>query len=164
MGLAAVFVLSACDYNSPEDYDPKRDYVKYLENKIKTLESDLESAKSGTNASPVDRNKLALDAAAKKYATFCSACHGADGKANSAAAAMNPPPRNLTDAAWQDSVSDERIYRLAEGGAAVGIGSTMPAWGAAISEETSKTWLPTFGISGNNIALWTVERRIFSLT
>lgn len=75
--------------------------------------------------------------AAQKFATYCSACHGADGQANGPTAmAMNPRPRNLTDAAWQESVDDARIYKvIKEGGASVGLSATMTAWGGLLSED-----------------------------
>ena len=135
--LAGLAVLAGCDYNRPEDYQAKADYHRYLEGKVRSLEAEL--AKRGpAGETKAEDPKAALMAAAKtKYQTFCVSCHGADGKANSGAAlAMNPKPRNLTDPAWQDGVDDARIYKvLDKGGAAVGLSSSMPAWGAAMSED-----------------------------
>ncbi len=74
---------------------------------------------------------------AQKYQQFCAACHGPDGAADgAAAAAMNPKPRNLTLASWQDSVDNERIYKvIKEGGASVGISATMAPWGGVLSDD-----------------------------
>src|SRR3989442_1592969 len=49
----------------------------------------------------------------------CSTCHGAGGKGDGiAGAALNPKPRNFTDAAWQKSVSDTHLAKvIVEGGA-----------------------------------------------
>lgn len=73
----------------------------------------------------------------QKYQTFCSTCHGAAGDGNGpGAAALNPKPRNFTDAAWQASASDERIAKvIKEGGASVGLSPTMTPWGSALSAE-----------------------------
>ena len=52
----------------------------------------------------------------------CSVCHGMSGQGDGpGAAALNPKPRNYTDAAWQASVTDDQIAKtIVEGGAAVG--------------------------------------------
>ena len=56
-----------------------------------------------------------MDADAKAhemFATVCAMCHGATGQGDGqAAAALNPKPRNYTDAAWQASVTDDRFAR-----------------------------------------------------
>ena len=56
------------------------------------------------------------------------ACHGEDGKGDGpGAAALNPKPRNYTDVAWQNSVTDEHIKQtILYGGAAVGKSPNMP--------------------------------------
>ncbi len=42
----------------------------------------------------------------------CGACHGVSGKGDGlAAAALNPKPRDYTDKAWQDSVTDAEIKK-----------------------------------------------------
>ena len=49
---------------------------------------------------------------------------------------MNPKPRNLTDKNWQASVDDAHLTKvLKEGGTAVGLSGTMPAWGAMLSDS-----------------------------
>jgi mono/diheme cytochrome c family protein len=67
--------------------------------------------------------------AAQIFATRCALCHGANGKGDgSAAAALNPKPRDYSDAAWQRSVTDEQIEKIiVGGGAAVGKSPMMPA-------------------------------------
>ena len=58
----------------------------------------------------------------------CSACHGKDGKAKTFKAKFNHA-RNLTDAAWQSDVSDERLFNSISNGK-----GKMPAFGKTISE------------------------------
>jgi mono/diheme cytochrome c family protein len=63
------------------------------------------------------------------FATRCAVCHGPEGRGDGpGAAALNPPPRNYHDAAWQDSVTDEEIENAIKyGGAAVGRSPSMVA-------------------------------------
>lgn len=59
----------------------------------------------------------------------CQTCHGATGKGDGpGAAALEPRPRDLTQASWQSSVTDEHIEKIiAEGGQGVGLSLLMPA-------------------------------------
>lgn len=63
------------------------------------------------------------------FATRCATCHGNSGHGDGpASAALNPKPRNYTDAAWQKSVTDDQIRKtILYGGAAVGKSPIMPA-------------------------------------
>ncbi|MEY4577848.1 MAG: hypothetical protein RL701_2551 [Pseudomonadota bacterium] len=56
------------------------------------------------------------------FSTRCATCHGQDGKGDGPAAkALNPKPRDYSDAAWQKSVTDAQIKKtIVEGGASVG--------------------------------------------
>ena len=60
---------------------------------------------------------------------FAPSCHGADGKGSGpAAAALNPKPRDWTNAKWQKSVTDDHIAKvIVEGGQAVGLSPLMAA-------------------------------------
>ena len=67
----------------------------------------------------------ALDPAAEAEQIFssrCSVCHGMSGKGDGpGAVALNPKPRNYTDATWQAGVTDDVIGKtIVEGGASVG--------------------------------------------
>jgi mono/diheme cytochrome c family protein len=70
----------------------------------------------------------AMDEAQQIFATRCFTCHGPEGKGDGpGSAALEPKPRNFTDPAWQDSVTDEHIEKIVMyGGAAVGRSPTMP--------------------------------------
>lgn len=63
------------------------------------------------------------------FKSLCSTCHGMTGHGDGpGAAAINPKPRSFSDAAWQDSVTDEQIQKtIVFGGAAVGKSPFMPA-------------------------------------
>jgi len=73
----------------------------------------------------------AADDAAEAKTIFdsrCTTCHGAAGKGDgAAAAALNPKPRDLSSAEWQNSVTDEHIEKIITGGGpSVGKSPLMP--------------------------------------
>lgn len=72
-----------------------------------------------------------------KYQQLCVSCHGASGAGDgAAAAALNPKPRNLTDAAYMKTKTDAQLAKtIKEGGAAVGLSPMMPPWSAALNDQ-----------------------------
>jgi len=62
------------------------------------------------------------------FNTRCFTCHGSLGKGDGPGSpGLVPPPRDLSDPAWQASVTDEHIEKIIKyGGAAVGKSPTMP--------------------------------------
>src|SRR3970282_1233970 len=66
-----------------------------------------------------------------------ASCHGPSGKgAGPAAAALDPKPRNLSDAKYVSTISDEQLFKtVKEGGASVGKSPLMPAWGSVLSDN-----------------------------
>ena len=88
----------------------------------KTEQTERTSAPPATVVPRVNTSGAAI------YKERCAACHGVDGKGNgTAAAALNPKPRDHTDKAWQASVSDEDIQKtILLGGAGVGKSPLMP--------------------------------------
>jgi mono/diheme cytochrome c family protein len=89
-------------------------------------------------AAPVlaDDFKLDGDAEAGKapYQQQCASCHGASGTGDGPAArAFNPPPSDLT----REDLSAERMFLATrDGGMAVGLAATMPAFSRSFSEQT----------------------------
>jgi mono/diheme cytochrome c family protein len=83
------------------------------------------SSTTSTTAAPAETAEDAHDL----FKTRCAPCHGEKGHGDGpGAAALNPKPRNYTDVAWQDKVSDEDIKKtILYGGAAVGKSAAMPA-------------------------------------
>jgi cytochrome c oxidase cbb3-type subunit 3 len=59
----------------------------------------------------------------------CATCHGKDGRAKTFKAKFNGA-RNLADAGWQESVTDERIFNSISNGR----GKKMPAFGEKLSQ------------------------------
>lgn len=72
-----------------------------------------------------------------QYDNICASCHGAAGKGDGvAAAALDPKPRDLSDAAYVSTLSNEHLYKvISEGGPAVGLSPMMAAWSGVLSEQ-----------------------------
>jgi mono/diheme cytochrome c family protein len=68
------------------------------------------------------------DDAGSLYNKKCAECHGKDGRAKSFRGKLSHA-RDLTDADWQQRVSDERIYNSISNGK-----GKMPAFGKKLSE------------------------------
>ena len=67
--------------------------------------------------------------AGQLYAKQCASCHGKDGRAKTIKGKLKHA-RNLTDAEWQEKVSDERIFNSITNGK-----EKMPAFGKKLSQE-----------------------------
>ncbi|MDT4897098.1 MAG: hypothetical protein QOH25_2175 [Acidobacteriota bacterium] len=80
------------------------------------IESKSNSAQGAREAAAIFRSK-------------CASCHGKDGRAKTLKAKFNSA-RDLTDAGWQERVTDERIFNSI----ANGRGSKMPAYGEKLSD------------------------------
>lgn len=85
--------------------------------------------KSEATATTTAKAKVDTAASTEVFNSRCSPCHGTSGRGDGpGAVALNPKPRNYTDAAWQKSVTDEQIRKtIVYGGAAVGKSPIMPA-------------------------------------
>src|SRR5260221_4479703 len=84
---------------------------------------------SGPSHRPAQQTKTPDEQAHAMFATVCITCHGETGRGDGPAAkALEPKPRNYTDAAWQASVTDEQLKTIIlKGGAGVGKSAMMPA-------------------------------------
>lgn len=71
------------------------------------------------------------------FAQNCTPCHGQDGTGGGpTAAALDPKPRDLTDAAYVSTLSTEHLHKVISGGGlAVGKSPAMPAWSTSLSDE-----------------------------
>jgi len=69
------------------------------------------------------------DDASTLFGSECATCHGKDGKAKTFKAKFNHA-RNLTDAAWQAEVTDERLYNSIHNGK-----GKMPTFGKKLSDS-----------------------------
>lgn len=83
---------------------------------------ELAAATRQTGGDPVAAGK-------QIFVQVCVTCHGPEGKGDGpGAAALNPKPRNLTDASYMSGLTDRYLYELiSRGGIAVGKSPLMPA-------------------------------------
>jgi mono/diheme cytochrome c family protein len=70
----------------------------------------------------------------KLYGTACAKCHGNEGKGGIAPTPGGPTSRDLTNASWQASVTDEELRQLIRDGR-----GQMPAFGAIFSVDRIDT-------------------------
>ena len=134
--LAGSFIMSACmDQYNPLPYWKQFD----TERQIASAKHVVLTEKGEMPAKEVNIAEDS-DPVSVKFASLCSACHGATGAGDGAGAgAMNPKPRNFHDKTWQAKVDDAHIAKvIKEGGVSVGLSGTMPPWGAAVSDEDVK--------------------------
>ena len=71
------------------------------------------------------------------YNNTCASCHGPTGKGDGvAAAALDPKPRDLSNAEYVSGLSNEHLATvISKGGAAAGMSALMPAWEGVLSPE-----------------------------
>lgn len=71
------------------------------------------------------------------YRTYCSQCHGVEGKGNGVnAAAMSIQPRDHTDTGEMQARTDEDLFKaIKHGGKAVNKSVLMPNWDANLSDQ-----------------------------
>ena len=74
----------------------------------------------------------AADARSENWQTHCSVCHGEDGKGQTEEG-KKKKARNLTNAAWQDTIDDARVVKSITKGH-----DEMPAFGKKLTEPEIK--------------------------
>ena len=70
--------------------------------------------------------------ASRMYGQYCISCHGSDGRSQTKKGKYNHA-RDLSDAKWQDDVSDERIFNSIMNGR--NIRGNMPAFKDKLNEQ-----------------------------
>lgn len=138
-GFSGLLILGMVFSSCTEQHDPtKNREIADKESKIanRTLRTLTDDGKLPKVEEASTEASQTVSAGAKKFAQFCAGCHGTDGSANTPTGqALNPHPRNFTDAKWQESVDDARIAKvIKEGGASVGLSPTMSPWGSMLSD------------------------------
>ena len=91
-----------------------------------TLFTCLGKLAPASNANPEPRT------AAQLYRRYCVSCHGSDGRSKTSKGKFNHA-RDLTDAGWQNDVSDERIFNSIMNGR--NTRGNMPSFSKNLSAE-----------------------------
>ena len=80
-------------------------------------------------ANPIPRDQTSIERGKNLFKTYCSACHGLEGRGDGpAAAGLNPKPPNLVKMAGHHADGDI-AWKIANGR------GPMPGWEKVISEE-----------------------------
>jgi len=90
----------------------------------------LPSIKSTASATPPART------AAQIYSRYCSGCHGRDGSSQTQKGKYSHA-RDMTDAKWQDDVTDERIYNSIMNGR--NVRGNMPGFKDKINQQEAES-------------------------
>jgi mono/diheme cytochrome c family protein len=71
------------------------------------------------------------------FMKYCAVCHGTEGKGDGFNAFnLDPKPRNLTDAQYMKTLTEDRLTQtIREGGRGVNRSSLMPSWGARLTKN-----------------------------
>ena len=84
----------------------------------------------------VKANSSNVRKAPQLYRKYCISCHGSDGRAKTSKGKFGHA-RDLTDAQWQDEVTDERIFNSIMNGRSVR--GNMPPFGNKIDEKEAES-------------------------
>ena len=87
---------------------------------------------SATAGQQNGRGNRGARSATQLYARHCASCHGNDGKAKTSKGKFSHA-RDLTEVAWQDDVTDERIFNSIMNGR--NVRGNMPAFSDKLNEE-----------------------------
>ncbi len=130
--LACLVVLTAC----LEQFDPTANNAKFHKEHDQSLVVAPKLTATG-DLPPAGGPAIDIN---ERFQTLCSNCHGQTGHGDGPGGmALNPRPRNFTDAAWQAATNDERIAKvITNGGASVGLSAMMAPWGSVLSPEEVK--------------------------
>jgi mono/diheme cytochrome c family protein len=134
LSLLAAFATAALVFpgcNSDDPAKPAIDKAPTKTDPAKVIPAKTDPAKGGKpKGGTLSGKKYSVadkKAAKAQFKSFCSTCHGLTGKGDGAAAvALVPKPRNWTDAEWQKSTTDAKIFKvIKEGGITSGLSPLM---------------------------------------
>ena len=120
-------IVSVEEENIKTTEDEKPD--EPIQNEAVQTETKVNDKTDATDASPENGKQI--------FAQNCTPCHGQDGTGGGpTAAALDPKPRDLTDASYVSTLSNEHLFKVISGGGlAVGKSAAMPAWSTSLSDK-----------------------------
>lgn len=126
LGAAASLLITAC--GKKDENEKSNTKAPAVTPKTTAPTPPTKTVTPPPKPTPVATNSAAKKEAKRRFDTLCASCHGTSGKGDGpGAAALNPKPRDYTDAKWQASVTDEQLEKIIlKGGIGVGKSPTMP--------------------------------------
>jgi hypothetical protein len=136
LALLVLVAVSVVTTGCLEQFNPFPTLKKFKEERVQSIQPAPKLTETGELPSGSAKD-VSID---DLYSQYCASCHGSAGDgAGPAGVALNPKPRNFTDAAWKSSVDDARITKvIKEGGASVGLSPMMAPFGAVLTDDQLK--------------------------
>jgi cytochrome c oxidase cbb3-type subunit III len=103
--------------------------------------ADSSRLKAGMNDSAASASVLQLTYEQRQgrnlFSRYCLVCHGTEGKGDGFNSFnLDPKPRDLTDAHYMNTLTNERLAQtIRDGGRSVNRSSLMPSWGGRLSKD-----------------------------
>jgi mono/diheme cytochrome c family protein len=99
--------------------------------------ASADAKKSASRKKAPGGNPALIEKGRALFEVNCGSCHGPGGKGDGvAAAALDPKPRDLSDAAYMKTRSEETLRKVInEGGQSVGLSPVMVGWQAMLKPE-----------------------------
>ncbi len=129
----AAFLMASCGGSEkPAETDNTQEQASGVQDNV----DEASKAKAGSKVDQamekagVVVSEAKAAAAQQLFSSFCTTCHGSEGKGDGPAVTplMDPKPASFADNAWQDDRSDEDLLLvIREGGAAAGKSPLMVA-------------------------------------
>ena len=99
---------------------------------LSVMLSSIATAASLFYNHPTKAEPVIAVSASRLYSKHCAECHGKDGRAQTKKGKFSHA-RDLTDAKWQDDVSDERIFNSIMNGR--NVRGNMPAFSDKLNQQ-----------------------------
>jgi mono/diheme cytochrome c family protein len=99
---------------------------------LSVMLSSFATAASLFSNHPTKAEPVTAPSASQLYSKHCAECHGKDGRAQTSKGRFSHA-RNLTDAKWQDDVSDERIFNSIMNGR--NVRGNMPSFSEKLNQQ-----------------------------
>jgi len=100
---------------------------------------EAESALATNNCTPGGELRGDAENGKQLHLENCAECHGATGKTDIIVMHMDEPPKDQSDPAYMNTLSDAFLYlAICQGGEAVGRSIVMAPWGDYFSDQEIK--------------------------
>lgn len=127
----AAFLMASCGGSEkPTETDNTEEQASGVQDQVEETSKASGKVDQAKEKAGVVVSEAKAAAAQQLFSSFCTTCHGSEGKGDGPAVTplMDPKPASFADNAWQDSRTDEDLLLvIREGGAAAGKSPLMVA-------------------------------------